>query len=369
MAATPLAGDAAKALALAIVTASQAPLLLLDADLNVVAASDSFLSTFGLCTADVSGRSLLGMGSGEWDSPLIRAALFGVVATGERLDALEADFAGPGGSVRNLVLKAQRLPFAEPNQLRILVTLIDGTEARAAAKIRDDLIHDHEILLGEIQHRVANSLQIIASLLLQDARSVCSEEGRVHLQEAHQRVMSVASLQRQLASSSMNDVIIRPYLEKVCQSIGASMLHDGERIVITVTGDDSAASGETSVSIGLIVTELVINALKYAFPDSRHGRVSVDYRSLSDSWELSVCDDGIGIQANNKVSAENGLGAAIIQALAKQLAATITVFDRHPGTGVSVVHQGAAGLLVASSTLRSAEAMSSAPHVCSQAAP
>lgn len=344
MATNPLSEDAAKALALAVIAASKAPLLLLDSDMEIVAASDSFLSAFGRGPEDVVGQSLFSLSQGEWDRPDLRSALALSMTGGVDFQGLELDLAGPTGTVQNLVLKSQRLSFAEPTQLRVLVTVIDETEARACAKCRADLIHDKEVLLGEIQHRVANSLQIIASLLLQDARSVTSEEGRVHLQAAHQRIMSVASLQRQLASSSTNEVVIRPYLEGICESIGASMTHDSERIHIQVTGDDGAMPGEMSVSIGLVVTELVINALKYAFPNGGTGSVLVDYQSENDGWALSVCDDGIGMQ-NGRVDAASGLGSAIIKALAKQLVATITVYDLNPGTGVSVVHLQTAGLL------------------------
>lgn len=345
MASIPLSGDAAKALALAVIAASKEPVLLLDSELKVVAASDSFLSDFGLGLSGVNGHSLFSLGHGEWDRPALRSALSLAMTTGLEFPRLELDLACPGGLIKNLVLKSQCLSFGQQGQMRILVNVTDETEARACAKCKADLINDKAVLLGEIQHRVANSLQIIASLLLQDARSVSSEEGRIHLQEAHQRVMSVASLQRQLASSSSNAVIMRNYLEGICESIGASMTHDSERIHIRVSGDNGTASGEVSVSIGLIVTELVINALKYAFPNGRAGIVLVDYQSENDGWALSVIDNGVGMQNLRKADSTSGLGSAILNALAKQLAATVTVSDLHPGTGVSVVHPQAKGLL------------------------
>lgn len=83
------------------------------------------------------------------------------------------------------------------------------------------------------------------------------------------------------------------------------------------------------------MTELVINALKHAFPDDRRGQVTVDYHSGFEGWALSVCDDGVGMPAANDKA---GLGTAIIHALANQLEAAITVTDLKPDTGVSVVH-------------------------------
>lgn len=340
MAQTPQGDDIGATLALAIIAASRSPLLLLDGESQVIAASESFFELFGMEPAAVRGRSLFSLGRGEWNLPRLRS-LLSAVGSGEALvDSYEIDMVGPDDRLRHLILNARRLDFTESTSLRILLTIVDASEARAAEKLKNDLIRDKEFLLQEIQHRVANSLQIIASVLLQNARKVSSEESRIHLQDAHQRVMSVAAIQRQLAASSLSDVVLKPYLAQLCQSIGASMIDDHDRISIKVDGDGSATSSEVSVSLGLIVTELVINALKHAFPDGRRGVVTVDYHSGFDGWALSVCDDGVGMPAANDKA---GLGTAIIQALANQLGATITVTDLKPGTGVSVVHSKPSG--------------------------
>jgi PAS domain S-box-containing protein len=343
MAPTHLQTDLAGSLAFAVVAASQAPLLLLDEKATVLASSDSFLKTFGFTTDAVCGRSLFILAEGAWDLPRLRS-LLSAVSTGDAVvDAHEMDFTQTGGPPRRLILNAKRLEFTEGAELRILLTLVDATAARAAERLKNDLIRDKDILLQEIQHRVANSLQIIASVLLQNAKTVSSEESRGHLRDAHQRVMSVAAVQRQLATSSLGDVILKPYFSQLCQSIGASMIEDHRLVSIVVDGDGIATTGEVSVSLGLIVTELVINALKHAFPDGREGVVTVDYHSQGEGWALSVCDNGIGMLAPGDV-ARAGLGTAIVQALAQQLSATIAVTDLEPGTGVSVVYREMAGI-------------------------
>jgi len=193
-------------------------------------------------------------------------------------------------------------------------------------------------LLQELQHRVANSLQIIASVLMQSARRVQSDETRTHLYSAHSRVMSIATLQKQLAVTSNNEVELRPYLKELCASIGASMIDDADRVSLSSSADDSKATANVSVSLGLIVTELVINALKHAFPDpDQSGSVTVDYEAQGEGWALNVEDDGVGIAAGDGQGTP-GLGTGIVDALAKQLGATVTVSDKGPGTKVSVVH-------------------------------
>ena len=202
---------------------------------------------------------------------------------------------------------------------------------------KDDLVHEKDVLLQELHHRVANSLQIIASVLMQSARKVQSEETRIHLVDAHQRVMSVAALQKQLAVTRLGDVELRPYFAALCESIGASMISDAEQVSLDVTTDDSITTADTSVSLGLIVTELVINALKHAFPDNRPGSISVDYHTRGANWTLSVNDDGVGI-SENPDDAKPGLGTGIVQALATQLGAQVDIVSKGSGTKVSIVH-------------------------------
>ena len=172
---------------------------------------------------------------------------------------------------------------------------------------------------------------------MQSARKVQSEETRGHLYNAHQRVMSVAALQKQLAGAKLGDVELKPYFTSLCESIGASMIHDRDQLSLDVTADDSITTADTSVSLGLIVTELVINALKHAFPDNRRGRILVDYRSHGLNWTMSVSDDGVGMP-DDPGKAKPGLGTSIVQALTKQLGAEINVAQAHPGTKVSVAH-------------------------------
>ena len=201
-------------------------------------------------------------------------------------------------------------------------------------KLKDDLL-EKAVLLQELQHRVANSLQIIASVLMQSARKVQSEEARSHLHDAHQRVMSVASLQHQLAASQVGDVELKPYFTALCDSIGASMIRDHSKMSLDVSVDDSVTSPDFSVCLGLIVTELVINALKHAFPDDRSGTIKVTYRTQAPNWILSVTDNGVGMP---KSATKPGLGTSIVQALASQLNGVIKVADAHPGTAVSIAH-------------------------------
>src|SRR6185437_4091949 len=245
------------------------------------------------------------------------------------------DFRPSGRPPRRLVITARVLHYADPTNARMLMAVSDVTEARLAAKLKDDLLHEQTVLHRELQHRVANSLQIIASVLMQSARRVPSPDARSYLVDAHSRVMSVAALQQQLAQSRVGDVALRGYFTDLCASIGASMIQDRDKLVLRVEADDGTATADVSVSLGLIVTELVINALKHAFPAGRGGSIVVGYESgPPPRWALSVTDDGVGMPAT---PAKPGLGTSIVEALTKQVGATLEITDAHPGTKVSIV--------------------------------
>jgi two-component system, sensor histidine kinase PdtaS len=324
-------------LALALVASSTAPLLLLDKDLSVIMASTSFCSAFQIDSAKTQGCLLSELGLGEWNVPQLSSLLDATASGFAEIEGYEMDLKREGRDTRRLVLNAKKLDYAEDNDIRLVLSVADVTDARIAEKLKEDLLRDKDVLLKELHHRVANSLQIIASVLMQSARKVQSEETRSHLFDAHQRVMSVASLQQHLAASRVGNVELRGYFSALCQSIGASMIWDHDKLSLKVTTDDSVTTADTSVSLGLIVTELVINALKHAFPASRSGTISVDYHSHGSNWTLSVCDDGVGMPEHPK-NAKAGLGTGIVEALAKQLGARVNIVGAHPGTKVSVVH-------------------------------
>ena len=323
---------------MALVMASTAPLVLLSEDLVVTAASRSFCNAFALDCASVVGTEFFALGAGEWGTPQLRSLLRATASGQAAIDAYEFDLKRPGHEPRCLMLDAHIVEHAGSDVLKIVLAITDVTDARQVARDKDALARDKLLLHKELHHRVANSLQIIASVLMQRVRSVQSEETRTHLRDAHHRVMSVATLQRQLASTAMGQVAMRPYLTELCASIGASMIADPSLLTLTVTADDLEASPDNSVSMGLIVTELVINSLKHAYPgEVAKGAIKVDCHTTADGWVLTVADDGIGMGGTND-SAKPGLGTGIINALAEQLKATVTVDAGNPGTVVTISH-------------------------------
>ena len=335
----PLPNEIVTSLAMALVESSKAPLLLLDDDVVVIGASTSFCNTFNLDPATMTSRRLADLGAGEWDVPQLNSLLQATIAGAAEIDAYEMDLVREGKATCRLILSAHKLDYLDTDKVRVVLAATDVTARRLAEEQKDALVREKQVLLQELQHRVANSLQIIASVLMQSARRVQSEETRLHLHDAHSRVMSIAMLQKQLAVTQLKSVELRTYLADLCRSISASMIDDPQRITLETIVDDAATNSDVSVSMGLIVTELVINAIKHAFQDqTTGGKITVAFAANQGDWLLSVSDNGAGMPAG-KNPGKPGLGTGIVEALSKQLDASVTVLEANPGTRVEIRHR------------------------------
>jgi two-component sensor histidine kinase len=323
---------------LAVVVLSNEPLLFLTSDLQIIAASLSFCRAFNIDPATIVGRALNALGEGEWAMPKLASLLKATASGSARIAAYEIELKRPNQKTRQLLVNAQTLDDGATDRIRLLMAVTDVTEARAAARLKDELLNEKAILMQEVQHRVANSLQIIASVLMQSARRVQSEEARGHLQDAHHRVMSIAAVQRQLSTSNGGRVSMKAYLTLLCESLGASMIADKDSLSIEVHVDDSSVAADVSVSLGLIVTELVINALKHAFRGQPKGRIAVSYASEGQDWTLTVGDDGIGMPLG-RAAPKPGLGTGIVEALTKNLRGALEISNADPGTLVTISHR------------------------------
>jgi two-component sensor histidine kinase len=334
----PLRNEAVNSLAMALVESSKAPLLLLDDEVIVIGASSSFCNAFNLDPSTIGNRKLADLGAGEWNVPQLNSLLRATIAGAAEIDAYEMDLVRKGRDTCRLILSAHKLDYFDTEKVRVVLAATDVTATRLAEEQKDALVREKQVLLQELQHRVANSLQIIASVLLQSARRVQSEETRSHLRDAHSRVMSIAMLQKQLAVTQLKRIELRTYFADLCQSISASMIDDPIKLQLEAIVDDTVTNSDVSVSMGLIVTELVINAIKHAFPILAGGsKIIVSFRANDRGWQLVVSDNGAGMPVG-KDRPMPGLGTGIVEALSKQLRATVSIVDAKPGTRVEVRH-------------------------------
>jgi chemotaxis protein methyltransferase CheR len=328
------------ALAQSIVDTVREPVIVLSEGLRVIAASRSFYSAFKVSPEETQGKLLYTLGDGQWDIPKLRVLLEKILPEHGVMEDYEVQHEFPGLGHRTMYLNARQAFYKEGAGSTILLGFEDVTQRRILEREKDELLGQKEILLKELQHRIANSLQIIASIIMLKAKRVDSEESRAHLQDTHKRVLSIAAVQQQLSSSgALGPIDMLPYFSNLSETLAASMIADGQPVTIKVIGGGGSAPSREAESLGLIATELIMNALKHAFPtDKIDGRIVIAYDVDGTNWKLSVADNGIGKPDGVFAQSKSGLGTGIVKALAQQLGAKVETLADPSGTTVSITH-------------------------------
>src|SRR3990167_11520247 len=293
----------------AIVSTLREPIIILDKNLRVIVASRAFYDTFNVEYEQVHGKIFFELGNGEWNIPALRALLEQVIPEKTTVEGYEVKYNFVRLGSRIMIINAREIKFGNRRQ-NIFLSISDVTEQRKTQHDKENLMLQKDTLLKEMRHRIANSLQLIASIILLKAGSVKSNESRAHLEDAHDRILSIATVQRNLDPTSANsEVPVVVYLQTLCKSIAKTMISNRKSISVKVTGNAGTVTPDEAIGLGLITTELVINALKHAFPKGK-GKITVTYDSAGAQWELVVGDDGIGLSAEDMAALE-GLGTSI----------------------------------------------------------
>ena len=188
-----------------------------------------------------------------------------------------------------------------------------------------------DLLLRELGHRTANNLAMVISVLFLQARSKRNPEVKSALEKAIARVRAIASAHEHHPLAQNGRVEMRPYLEKLCDHLGES-LREVRPIAVKVDAEDVHLRTEQAVPLGLIVNELVTNALRHAFPDDRNGAVRVVLKDAS-PLTIFVEDNGVGLPPDR----QERLGSQLTRLLAKQLGAKLFWEDATPGCRVRLV--------------------------------
>jgi two-component sensor histidine kinase len=194
------------------------------------------------------------------------------------------------------------------------------------------LAAEREVLLREVNHRVGNSLQIIASLLHLQANSATQDDVKAALTNAMGRVAAVAQVHRRLYTShDLKNVLLNQYLDALLEDLRRSA--EGNRMSrLTLKADPVEIDPDRAVAIGIIVNELVMNAVKYAYPDGA-GPIHVELGAQGDDLVLSIADDGVGLNVKTDPRS-TGMGQRIVTAMASKLEASVERDPAHVGTRI-----------------------------------
>jgi PAS domain S-box-containing protein len=311
-------------------------LLVLEPDLTIRFANRSFCQTFAVAREDTVGQKLHELGNGQWDIPKLRIALETIISGRETIEAFEVDQFFPSIGRRVMVLNARKV-YRPGNKIRQILLAIEDVTERARLEREHAIAHERiGMLMQELTHRVKNSLQSIAAMVMIEARSHQSGEGKAALQRVSHRIDALGQLYAKLSKSDTVEAVdAATYLDDLCRDLLASVHKEGGTPIVLKTDIESELlPTDRAIPIGLIVNELVTNALKYAFPSETKGTVMVTLKRVPGELRLTVADDGKGIDIRR---ADSGLGGRLVEGFAQQLGGHVERESGSRGTTVRLI--------------------------------
>lgn len=222
----------------------------------------------------------------------------------------------------------------------LLSAALDQVRERAAlerdkAKAEEELRASNtrlEALLREVNHRVANSLQLVTAMVRLQANSLADAAAREALADTERRIDAIAQVHRSLyATDDAAGVEMKDYLQALVDELGGAWASEEPRRALTLDAESLRLSADRAVSLGVIVNELVSNAFKYAYGPDSPGEVRVSLTCEADAFLLAVEDDGVGLGPTPRTQG-SGLGSRLIGAMAKSLKGAVE-YDS-PGRGL-----------------------------------
>ena len=308
-------------------------LLVLEPDLTIRFANRSFCSTFAVATEETVGRKLYELGSGQWDIPKLRAALEPIVSGHTTIEAFEVDHVFPSIGRRVMVLNARKVHRPGSGTQQILLVIEDITE-RVRLERERSVAHERVVaLMQELVHRVKNNLQFIAAMVMIEARRHKSGDGKAALERVLHRIEALGALYAKLQIADTVEAIdAATYLEGLCRDLVGSAQNGGTTISLETDIESALLPTDRAIPIGLIVNELVTNAIKYAFPPNTKGTVLVTFKREPGKLRLTVADDGKGVDPQR---VDSGLGGRLVEGFAQQLGGQL---ERQSGSQGTTVH-------------------------------
>jgi PAS domain S-box-containing protein len=305
-----------------------------DRELRNHFANAEYRRWFGKGPEDIHGRSieaLLGPDLFAKNKPYIDAAL-----AGRRQDFQRA-IPGPDGVVRHS--QASYIPDVIDGQVQGFTVLVsDVTQHVEAEQALERALAEKETLLKEVYHRVKNNLQVVQSLMNLQARGLRDTATRDAFSEMAQRVRAMALAHEQLyQTENLSAVCLQDYVRDLLQQMATANAPAHGKVAVTAAVDPIDVGVDVAIPIGLLLTELVGNAFKHAFPQGQPGRIEVSVVREATGFRLSVADDGVGFAEPVGRGDTRSIGLQLAASLARQLGGELDFREGHgPGAHISL---------------------------------
>lgn len=228
------------------------------------------------------------------------------------------------GATRWVETLASRVEYQGKSALQL--AYIDISERKRVEEQLRASLAEKELLLKEIHHRVKNNLQIISSLLEAQAEEIEDSRLRAAFRESQQRVQSIALIHQELyQTGNLASIDFGAFVHHLVAHLVASYaIHPGQ-VTLDIQADPVILGVDTAIPCGLLINELVSNALKHAFPGNRQGRIQVELHRQGKQVMLIVGDNGVGLPQDLDIATSTTLGLQLVTMLAQQLGGKLEV--------------------------------------------
>jgi PAS domain S-box-containing protein len=302
----------------------------LDQDLRFLRINDSLAMMNGIPREEHLGRTIQEVLPHL--APVLEPIFGRVLKSGEPIvnQELQGETPAMPGLPRDWLVSSYPVTVPNGQMLGVGVVVTEITDRKRVEQQIKVSLKEKEVLLKEIHHRVKNNLQIISSLLRLQSDNPQDKQPLEILQESQNRIRSMALIHEKLYQShDLSKIDFTEYIRSLASSLFASYRIDSDSVQLKVQAEHLLLEVDAAIPCGLILNELITNALKYAFPAGRRGEIRIDLRSNYDKVSFSVADDGVGFPKALDFRNAPSLGLQLVTTLVDQLGGTIRFSTAH----------------------------------------
>jgi PAS domain S-box-containing protein len=303
-------------------------IIIVDPDMTISRVNSEVETITGYTKDEMEGRK-------KWTDFVVEEDLDRIIGyfnlrhdSNKRPREYEAQIRDKYGNIKDILVTVVNIPSTQ----KLLASFIDVTKRKNTENLIKSSLNEKNILLQEIHHRVKNNMQIISSLLNLQTRYVNDQKAIDVLKESQNRVKSMAMIHEKLyLSKDLSHIDFGDYIKSLVTNLFYSYNIEKTHIRPVLDVENLNLNIDTAVPCGLIISELVSNSLKYAFPAGMNGKIFVSLKFMNNKYELIIRDNGIGMSDDIDFNNLETLGLLLVNNLTEQLDGEMTI-NRKQGT-------------------------------------